>query len=47
MDDELCVRGKPKMVAIGVLMRKRVHCFYCVLTGTAFCDEIFPSPIHI
>jgi len=25
MYDEMCMRGKPKMVAIGVLMRKLVH----------------------
>ncbi|MDO8859364.1 IS110 family transposase, partial [Klebsiella pneumoniae] len=23
--DEMCLRGKPKMVAIGALMRKLVH----------------------
>ncbi|WP_028722312.1 IS110 family transposase [Pantoea ananatis] len=37
--EEMCLRGKPKMVAIGVLMRKLVHWCYGVLkTGTAFCD---------
>ncbi|MGP2462869.1 IS110 family transposase [Pantoea ananatis] len=37
--EEMCLRGKPKMVAIGALMRKLVHWCYGVLkTGTAFCD---------
>jgi len=31
--------GKPEMVAIGALMRKRVHRCYGVLkTATVFCD---------
>lgn len=47
MYDELCMRGKPKMVAIGALMRKLVHWCYGVLkTGTAFCDEISNPLIH-
>ena len=38
--DEMCLRGKPKMVAIGALMRKLVHWCYGVLkTGTVFNDE--------
>ena len=38
--DEMCLRGKPKMVAIGALMRKLVHWCYGVLkTGTIFNDE--------
>ncbi|PZD62443.1 IS110 family transposase [Pantoea ananatis] len=37
--EAMCLRGKPKMVAIGALMRKLVHWCYGVLkTGTAFCD---------
>lgn len=36
---EMCLRGKPEMVAIGALMRKRVHRCYGVLkTATTFCD---------
>ena len=36
----MCLRGKPKMVAIGALMRKLVHWCYGVLkTGTVFNDE--------
>lgn len=47
MYDELCMRGKPKMVAIGALMTKLVHWCYGVLkTGTAFCDEISNPLIH-
>ncbi len=47
MYDELCMRGKPKMVAIGALMRKLVHWCYGVLkTGTAFCDEILTPPAY-
>lgn len=47
MYDELCMRGKPKMVAIGALMRKLLHWCYGVLkTGTAFCDEISPPLVH-
>lgn len=47
MYNELCLRGKPKMVAIGALMRKLVHWCYGVLkTGTAFCDEISNSLVH-
>lgn len=38
--DEMCLRGKPEMVAIGALMRKLVHWCYGVLkTGTVFNDE--------
>lgn len=38
--DEMCLRGKSKMVAIGALMRKLVHWCYGVLkTGTVFNDE--------
>ena len=38
--DEMCLRDKPKMVAIGALMRKLVHWCYGVLkTGTVFNDE--------
>lgn len=38
--DEMCLRGKPKMVAIGALMRKLVHWCYGVLkTGIVFNDE--------
>lgn len=38
--DEMSLRGKPKMVAIGALMRKLVHWCYGVLkTGTVFNDE--------
>ena len=38
--DEMCLRGKPKMVAIGALMRKLVHWCYGVLkTRTVFNDE--------
>ncbi len=41
--DELCPRGKPKMVAIGAVMRKLIYCCYGVLrTGTAF--ENSPEP---
>ncbi|MEH8576324.1 transposase, partial [Klebsiella pneumoniae] len=37
--DEMCLRGKPKMVAIGALMRKLVHWCYGVLkTGIVFND---------
>jgi transposase len=37
--EEMCLRGKPKMVAIGALMRKLVHWCYGVLkTGTAYND---------
>lgn len=37
--EEMCLRGKPKMVAIGVLMRKLVHWCYGVLkTGAAYYD---------
>lgn len=40
--EELCLRGKPKMVAIGAVMRKLVHWCYGVLhTGKAF--ENLPS----
>ena len=36
----MCLRGKPKMVAIGTLMRKLVHWCYGVLkTRTVFNDE--------
>nr|VUD33177.1 transposase, IS110 family [Raoultella sp. NCTC 9187] len=36
----MCLRGKPKMVAIGALMRKLVHWCYSVLkTGTVINDE--------
>lgn len=45
--DELCLRGKPKMVAIGALMRKLVHWCYGVLkTKTAFCDDSFSAALH-
>lgn len=38
--DALCLRGKPKMVAIGALMRKLVHWCYGVLkTDSIFNDE--------
>ncbi|VAS32032.1 transposase, IS110 family [Klebsiella variicola] len=38
--ERMCLRGKPKMVAIGALMRKLVHWCYGVLkTGTVFNDE--------
>lgn len=47
MYDELCMRGKPKMVAIGALMRKLVHWCYGVLkTGTAFCDESYITSVY-
>lgn len=37
--EEMCLRGKPKMVAIGALMRELVHWCYGVLkTGTAYND---------
>ncbi len=39
--EEMCLRGKPKMVAIGALMRKLVHWCYGVLrTKTAFSEAI-------
>lgn len=45
--DELCLRGKPKMVAIGALMRKLVHWCYSVLkTGTAFCGRNVSVSMH-
>lgn len=38
--DKMCLRGKPKMVVIGALMRKLVHWYYGILkTGTIFKDE--------
>jgi hypothetical protein len=35
--EDLCLRGKPKMVAIGAVMRKLTHWCYGVLhSGKAF-----------
>ncbi|QXD01384.1 hypothetical protein MKleb_5883 (plasmid) [Klebsiella sp. PL-2018] len=40
INDEMSLRSKPKMVAIGALMRKLVHWCYGVLkTGTVFNEE--------
>lgn len=45
--DELCLRGKPKMVATGTLMRKLVHgCYGAIKTGTAFCKDISNPLVH-
>lgn len=43
---EMCLRGKPEMVAIGALMRKRVHRCYGVLkTATIFV--IWNQELHL
>lgn len=56
--DELCLRGKPKMVAIGALMRTLVHwcygvlktkisVFLCTADFWPFLHRLFCTAVHM